>query len=310
MAAQNALPGDVLYPVKRAVENAQTGIQLGDGDKGVALLANASGRLDEVSALSEDPTGEDAAAIVDTLGAFADQASEASDLLLADYAENGDQASISELRDFTADSLDQLTALESQVPDAAQDELVRAAQLLVEIDAAAQRACPLCAGTGITEIPPIFAPTSAEFTVPTPSGAVARTPVKRGDGTRAQHEGRSDGTPAAPGVDPGQPPAGSVQQPAPAPAPVSVPDGGQQTEPSNDDPIGNLTDKLGNGGSTGTSSPPKPGPGDVVDGVKDGVKDAVKGGVKDPVNDVKDQVDDVVDGVGEVVDPVTGEVLP
>ena len=65
------------------------------------------------------------------------------------YAENGDQASISELRDFTADSLDQLTALESQVPDAAEDELVRAAQLLVEIDAAAQRACPLCAGSGI-----------------------------------------------------------------------------------------------------------------------------------------------------------------
>ena len=312
MAAQNALPGDVLYPVKRVVENAQTGIQFGDGDKGVALLANASGRLDEVSALSEDPTGEDTAMIVDTLGAFADQASEASDLLLADYAENGDRASISELRDFTADSLDQLTALESQVPDAAQDELVRAAQLLVEIDAAAQRACPLCAGTGITEIPPIFAPTSVEFTVPDPSGAVARTPAKRADGTRAQHEGRSGGTPAVPGVDPGQLPAGSVQQPAPAPAPA--PDGGQQTEPSNDDPIGDVTDKLGNGGSTGTSSPATPDPGEVVGGVKDGVKDAVKNGVKngvkDPVKDVKDQVGDVVDGVGELVDPITGEVLP
>lgn len=315
MAAQNALPGDVLYPVKRAVENAQTGIQLGDGDKGVALLANASGRLDEVSALSEDPSGgEDTAAIADTLGAFVDQASEASDLLLADYAENGNQASISELRDFTADSLDQLTALESQVPDAAQDELVLAAQLLVEIDAAAQRACPLCAGSGITEIPRIFAPTSVEFTVPGPSGAVvARTPDKRGDGTRAKDEGRSGGTPAVPGVDPVELPAGSVQQPAPAPAP----DGGQQAEPSNDDPIGNLTDKLGNGGSTGTStgtsSPTKPGPGDVVDDVKTGVKDGVDGvkdGVKTGVDDVKDQVDDVVEGVGDVVDPITGEVLP
>ena len=296
MAAQNALPGDVLYPVKRAVENAQTGIQLGDGDKGVALLANASGRLDEVSALSEDPSGEGTAAIADTLGAFADQASEASDLLLADYAENGDQASISELRDFTADSLDQLTALESQVPDAARDELVRAAQLLVEIDAAAQRACPLCAGSGITEIPRIFAPTSAEFTVPDPSGAVARTPGKRGDGPRTPQEGRSGGTPAVPGVNPGQLPAGSVQQPAPAPGPTG---GGQQPEPSNDDPIGNLTDKLGNGGPTGgstdTSSPAKPDPGDVAGDVKD---------------NVKEEVDDVVDGVGEVVDPITGEVLP
>ena len=309
MAAQNALPGDVLYPVKRAVENVQTGIQLGDGDKGVALLAHASGRLDEVRALSENPAGEDTAAIADTLAAFVDQASEASDLLLADYAENGDQASISELRDFNADSLDQLTALESEVPDAVQDELVRAAQLLVEIDAAAQRACPLCAGSGITEIPRIFAPTSAEFTVPDPSGAVARTPVERGDGTRAQQEGRSGGTPSVPGVNPGQLPAGSVQQPAPAPAPAPAPGGGQQAEPSNDDPIGNLTDKLENGGSTDTSSPTKPDPGDVVGGVKDQVDD-VKDQVKDQADDVKDQVDDVVDGVGDVVDPVTGDVLP
>jgi Domain of unknown function (DUF5667) len=315
MAAQNALPGDVLYPVKRAVENAQTGIQLGDGDKGVALLAHASGRLDEVRALSEDPSGEDTAAIADTLAAFVDQASEASDLLLANYAENGDQASISELRDFNADSLDQLTALESEVPDAVQDELVRAAQLLVEIDAAAQRACPLCAGSGITEIPRIFAPTSAEFTVPDPSGAVARTPVERGDGTRAQQEARPGGTPAVPGVNPGQLPAGSVQQPAPppAPAPTPIPDGGQQAEPSNDDPIGNLTDKLENGGSTDTSSPTKPDPGDVVDDVKDQVKDQVddvKDQVKDQADDVKDKVDDVVDGVGDAVDPITGEVLP
>jgi hypothetical protein len=309
MAAQNALPGDVLYPVKRAVENVQTGIQLGDGDKGVALLAHASGRLDEVRALSENPAGEDTAAIADTLAAFVDQASEASDLLLADYAENGDQASISELRDFNADSLDQLTALESEVPDAVQDELVRAAQLLVEIDAAAQRACPLCAGSGITEIPRIFAPTSAEFTVPDPSGAVARTPVERGDGTRAQQEGRSGGTPAGPGVNPGQLPPASVQQPAPDPAPAPAPGGGQQTEPSNDDPIGNLTDKLENGGSTDTSSPTKPDPGDVVGGVKDEVDD-VKDQVKDQADDVKDQVDDVVDGVGDVVDPITGDVLP
>ena len=59
MAAQDALPGEALYPVKRAMENAQTGLQLDEGDKGATLLANASGRLDEVSALSESASGED-----------------------------------------------------------------------------------------------------------------------------------------------------------------------------------------------------------------------------------------------------------
>ena len=169
MAAQNALPGDVLYPVKRVMENVEAGLRVGEADQGTTLLASASGRLDEVSALSEDPDSRDTLAIADTLNVFTDQATQASDLLLSDYAQTGQQASISELRDFTADSLAQLTTLEPLVPEAAQDELVRAAQVVYQIDAAAQRACPACAGAGVTEIPPIFAPTSA-FDVPDASG--------------------------------------------------------------------------------------------------------------------------------------------
>jgi hypothetical protein len=283
MAAQDALPGDALYPVKRAIENAQTGIQFGEGDKGVTLLANASDRLHEISALSEDASGEDTVMIADTLVAFSDQASAASDLLLSDYAQTGDQASITGLRDFTAISLEELTALEPQVPDAAQDELVRAAQLLVEIDAAAQQACPICAGSGITEIPRIFVPTSANFAVPDPTGSTAQAPAGQKPGAQPRQGGPSGGEPAVPTLDPGKLPSGSVLQPSPNPDPK----GGQQPAPSNEDPIGDLADQLTNGGSTGTSNPASPDLGDVAQ-----------------------DVDDVVDGVGEVVDPITGEVLP
>ena len=52
MAAQSALPGEALYPVKRAIENAQTGFSTDEADKGSRLLANATGRLDEVTELS------------------------------------------------------------------------------------------------------------------------------------------------------------------------------------------------------------------------------------------------------------------
>jgi hypothetical protein len=296
MAAQDALPGDVLYPVKRAMENAQTGIQIGEGEKGVTLLTNASGRLDEVGALSEDAGGADTAAIADTLGVFTDQASEASDLLLADYAERGDSASISQLRDFTAASLEQLAALEPQVPDAAQDELVDAARLLVRIDAAAQQACPICAGSGITEIPRIFAPASAQFTVPEAS-RVAQPAREEQRGTRKQKQQgeRTEDAPPLPTVDPGTLPSGSLLQPSPAPAPNG---GRQASPPPQQDPLDALADELAKGGSTQTSTPAKPDPGDVGD---------VAGEV---AGDVTEGVKGVTDGVGDAIDPVTGKVLP
>jgi len=299
MAAQDALPGEALYPVKRAVENARTGLQIHEGDKGVTLLATASGRLDEVSALSEQNDGSDTLAIADTLDVFADQATEASELLLADYAEGGDPSSITELRDFTSVSLDQLAALEPDVPDAARDELVRAAQLLVEIDAAAQQACPLCAGLGITEVPRIFAPTAATFTVPHPIAATTPTSDKARDGAKGHKEGRAGESPAVPSADPGTLPSGSVASPSPAPVAGGGQQQPQQPQPQpaqqDDDPVGDLTgdliDKLKGGGSTGTTSPATPDLGETTD-------------------EVVEDVDEAVDGLVDGVDPITGKVLP
>ena len=63
VAAQSALPGDALYPVKRAIENAETGFQVSDDAKGQHLLAHAAGRLDEVDELASQGDGADAAAV-------------------------------------------------------------------------------------------------------------------------------------------------------------------------------------------------------------------------------------------------------
>ena len=53
VASQSALPGDALYPVKRAIENTHTGFSVGDDAKGETILGNASGRLDEVDELTQ-----------------------------------------------------------------------------------------------------------------------------------------------------------------------------------------------------------------------------------------------------------------
>lgn len=144
VAAQSALPGDTLYPLKRALENVHEGIIRDADDRGATMLDNASGRLDEVTELSrtDDP---DAATLSQTLADFTAQASEASDLLLSEFAKNGSPASIEELRAFAAASLDALDQLAGIVPDEVRAQLLEASRVLAAIDAQAQRACPACA---------------------------------------------------------------------------------------------------------------------------------------------------------------------
>ena len=151
VASQSALPGDPLYPLKRAIENAQTSVQADEDDKGKTLLENASGRLDEVDQLSRE--SDDGDTIAATLQTFTEQASEASELLLKDYAETGKKDSVEELRSFTADSMAALTALEALVPTEARASLIQAAQTLTQIDQQALIACPTCGPSVITQIP-------------------------------------------------------------------------------------------------------------------------------------------------------------
>lgn len=152
MAAQTALPGDALYPVKRALEDARTGVSVGDGARGSVLLASAAGRLDELTELARrDATPDDGAAEA-TLEAFVEQTEEASALLIDDYTGSGDVTSITELRDFTATSVVELGRVDALLRGELREELRAAADLLAEIDATAARLCPTC-GSGVTSVP-------------------------------------------------------------------------------------------------------------------------------------------------------------
>lgn len=155
VAAQDALPGDALYPVKRVVEGAQTALQVDGISKGAVLLANASGRLDEISELQSRNSAEGMAALPDTFDDFSDQADAAADLLLTEYDRTGDRDAVTELREFTGESMDTLVELGSGLPSSARAALENAARVLTQIDDRAAAACPECAG-GIDEVPPMF----------------------------------------------------------------------------------------------------------------------------------------------------------
>ncbi len=252
VAAQSALPGDALYPLKRAIEGAQTGFSVDEREKGSNMLTNATGRLDEISALSREGELKDDVAIAPTLNTFTEQATEASDLLLSDYTATGHESSIAELRDFTAASMATLTDLESAVPADARDELLHAARVLQQIDAEAEQTCPTCGGAGITDLPPIL----ASYTTFGSTGATAGdTPTQTGN----KNTKGDEKDPLIPDTDTGSLPPGSVLNP-PSDSGTST-DTDQQTpdQPSDapSNPLSDLTDGLiGGGDSQPTSNDP------------------------------------------------------
>ncbi|WP_180923799.1 DUF5667 domain-containing protein [Nocardioides marinisabuli] len=205
VASQSALPGDVLYPLKRAMENISTGVSTSDERRGESLLSHAAGRLAEVDALSRDEQGQDLVAIENTLIAFTDQTSEASQVLIGDYAETGDETSIVELQQFTVESMGALEDLSAVLPATAQEVLVTAGTLLAEIDQTTQQLCPTCPGTTIGQVP-AFLVNAAEallgdLVTPTPAPeAAAGSQRDPGKGGRQPGKGAkgADGSGSAP----------------------------------------------------------------------------------------------------------------
>jgi hypothetical protein len=282
VAAQSALPGEMLYPVKRLLENAQTEAHLSEAGKGASLLSNATDRLAEVTELSRTSDLDEASTIADTLSAFSEQSLAASDLLLDDYEQTGDRSSVEGLNDFTASSMETLAQLEAVLPPGTRDELQYAVQVLTQIDAAASQACPSCRG-GLEQIPAalLAAGELAEPSVTYVSPPLVEDDSTSGDG-RAGSKGddRTGGTSGDGGSDPLDPP--------------DLPASGDGS--TVDDPTGPLDDIVD--GLTGQGGEQTSGGGDGDSG-GDGGGDG-GGGV---IDDTVDAVEDVIDLIDDPLAP-------
>lgn len=151
-ASQTALPGDSLYPVKRAVENVSAGFTVSTQARGIRILEDAGTRLREAKSLVTDEPMTDAERVTTTLETFSRQAAHGSDLLISDFEQSQDNDSLAQLRTFAADGVEELAELSPKVPEGAEPAVSDAAQTLVLIDQAAAQLCPTCDG-GITELP-------------------------------------------------------------------------------------------------------------------------------------------------------------
>jgi len=273
VAAQSALPGEMLYPIKRLLESAETGAQLSDSGKGSSLLDNAADRLAEVTALSRTSDLDESDTIATTLTTFSEQSLEASDFLLDDYAAGGDRSSVEALNQFTVSSMETLAQLEAVLPPGARDELQEAAQVLVEIDSAASAACPVCRG-GLDQIPAALL-SAGQLTEPTVSvPPLVEEPPSTGGGR--QQPGQGDGKKTdAPGGDGG------------GNGPLDIPDlpasGGTDTGDAPTGPLDDLLDGVtgpgenaSNGGGSGGNGGGGNGGGNVIDDTVEDVIDLIE----------------------------------
>lgn len=280
VASQSALPGESLYPIKRALEGAQSGLAFGEASRGERELAAAGNRLDEVAALTADPGVGTEAQVARTLSAFTSQATEGADLLLSDYAHHGREESVADLRDFAAASLDQLEELEPAIPYDARDELADAARTVAQIDAEAVQQCPDCGGTPISTVPAALL-AAETITVPDVPAAALEAPATPDPTSRPGRGSTASGGPVLPDVGGSAVPPGSVADPDTVPTPTAGPS--QVTNP-----VRALTEGLtsaltgqgsqtpaGGGGQTGSTTGP-------VTGLVEGVTEILEG-VLEPI---------------------------
>lgn len=271
MASQAALPGDVLYPMKRAIENAQTNLQSDEADKAATLLAHAEQRLAEVEALSErdDDVSDE---ISSTLQDFSDQTNQATSLAIDEFETSGDEESLQDVRTFADASMGQLTELGDRLPDEIRPALITAAQTVRQVDSAAQQVCPTCEGGMITDLPEFATRAVSDLTAlvtpPTNEAVVAAEQAARQQQQRRDLDAR----------DKGRRTGGEDSTPDTEDVLPETTDPTEDVLPEGDGPIGDIKDGILGGGDGGGKKHDGKDEGGLVGDVIDGV-DGLLGGL-------------------------------
>jgi hypothetical protein len=291
VAAQEALPGDVLYGVKQATESVRVAAASGAVEQGRVELALAVERLEEVRAAVERGGVRDEV-LIDTLARMDTRSRDGAETLVREAERSGDVALLEEVATFTEQQgrgiVDVFDQLPVTVRPYAEDSLavLRAirAELLDPVlgssrFAAVTQASALEELLRSAPLPPAPSTTTLGDAETSPDGGTTSTPSGDGSGT-----------------------SGS-ELPLDAPAPT---DGATQPRdvvprlPAPLDDAGRTVDETVGGVVDGAD--------DLVDGASDAVDDTVGGAgdtVDDAVDGVDDAVDGVVDGAGDAIDDVT-----
>jgi hypothetical protein len=141
-AAQQAMPGDTLYGMKRSIENVATNVGVGDDSRGRRDLEHAMTRLSEVQELATN--GGSVGTINATLDDFSAQARQGVSRLLASYQQNSDQNSITAITAFITSARQALGELAPKLPPESLKSGVEALATIEQLAGHTAAACPKC----------------------------------------------------------------------------------------------------------------------------------------------------------------------
>ncbi|MGH3459557.1 DUF5667 domain-containing protein [Aeromicrobium sp.] len=157
-ASAQALPGEMLYPVKRGVENVELAFQNDDVARGEFRLTQASERLAEARRLTDDNSPQSRDQVAGALDDFTQQAKDGSGSLFRSFNQSGSEASITTVNDFSAAAAADLAVLSSRVPSDASASFQAAADTLSQLVAKASTLCASCGSADVTGLTGAISP--------------------------------------------------------------------------------------------------------------------------------------------------------
>ena len=141
-AAQESMPGDALYGLKRSLEAVATKVSVTEESRGRRELSHALVRLTEIEQLVA--TGGEPAEINNTLHDFTSEARSGGEHLLAAFQADNDAASVDRIYTFTGEARSRLTALAPSSPQSTRPALAEAIATLDQLTLRAHAICPAC----------------------------------------------------------------------------------------------------------------------------------------------------------------------
>lgn len=211
-SSAQAVPGDMLYGVKRSVESVELALHRSDASRGEFQLEQARERLAEAEHLADQGDLERSAT---ALADFRSQADAGTADLFTHYEADGETASVESVNDFAAESASTLTDLAELFPAASSDPIELAMNTVRDIATQASALCVECSPVTLPELQASASPTAETTTSTAPTGGSPSTPATTTSSSSAS---------AAPAPTPSKTPALTLPvSPSPSPSPSAAP---------------------------------------------------------------------------------------
>jgi hypothetical protein len=228
-ASAEALPGEMLYPVKRGVENIELAFQNDDFSRGQYRLAQASERLAEARRLTDSGAPQSQDQVAGTLDTFANQARDGSSALFRAYGQSGSEEPITVVNDFSAAAAADLAILSGRLPGNAGDAFQKAADTVSQLVTKASTLCAACSSADVPGLTGAVSSLNPATSSPTTTGPNAKSE----DATSSTESSESDSGSTPKVVVPELP---IVQSPEPSSTTSDAPKLRDLTDPT----VGNL----------------------------------------------------------------------